>query len=106
VSLTKEGHVLYHRSRESSCTTIEQPLCPKCQIRMILVCVELSFTGPDFGTLECPKCELDYKALAEDPMRREGITGNDDRDIRAGVQIRIEGDVQSRIKSANLVRLD
>ncbi len=28
--------------------------------------VEPSFAGPDLRTLECPKCELAYKALAED----------------------------------------
>ena len=45
---------------------IERPRCPKCEIRMMLVGVEPSFAGPDLRTLECPKCELAYKALAED----------------------------------------
>ena len=45
---------------------IERPRCPKCEIRMMLVAVEPSFAGPDLRTLECPKCELAYKALAED----------------------------------------
>jgi len=45
---------------------IEQSRCPKCEIRMMLVSVELSFSGPNLRTLECPKCELVYKALAED----------------------------------------
>src|SRR6202041_658420 len=31
--------------------------------------VEPSFAGPDLRTLECPKCELAYKALAEGPMK-------------------------------------
>ena len=44
---------------------IERSRCPKCDIRMVLVGVERSFAGPDLGTLECPKCELAYKALAE-----------------------------------------
>jgi hypothetical protein len=44
---------------------IERSRCPKCEIRMILVAVEPSFAGPDLRTLECPKCELAYKALAE-----------------------------------------
>src|ERR1700730_8195166 len=48
---------------------IEQSGCPKCEIRMMLVDVEPSFAGPDLGTLECPKCELAYKALAEGPMK-------------------------------------
>ena len=30
----------------------------------MLVGVERSFAGPDLRTLECPKCELAYKALA------------------------------------------
>jgi len=33
---------------------------------MMLVGVERSFAGPDLRTLVCPKCELAYKALAED----------------------------------------
>jgi hypothetical protein len=60
--------MLHHHSRESSHTMIERPLCPKCQIRMMLVDVDFSFTGPDLRTFECPKCELDYKALANDPL--------------------------------------
>ena len=45
---------------------IERSRCPKCEIRMILVSVEPSFAGPDLHTLECPKCQLAYNALAED----------------------------------------
>ena len=45
---------------------IERSRCPKCEIRMMLVGVEPSFAGPDLRTLDCPKCELAYKALAED----------------------------------------
>ena len=45
---------------------IERSRCPKCEICMMLVGVEPSFAGPDLRTLECPKCELAYKALAED----------------------------------------
>jgi hypothetical protein len=44
---------------------IERSHCPKCEIRMMLVGVERSFAGPDLRTLECPKCELAYQALAE-----------------------------------------
>jgi hypothetical protein len=52
---------------ESHCLgMIERPRCPKCEIRMMLVGVEPSFAGPDLHTLECPKCELVYKAPAED----------------------------------------
>ena len=35
----------------------------------MLVGIEPSFAGPDLWTFECPKCELAYKALAEDPMK-------------------------------------
>ena len=45
---------------------IERSRCLKCEIRMMLVGVERSFAGPDLRTLVCPKCELTYKALAED----------------------------------------
>jgi hypothetical protein len=68
--------MLNHHSRESSHTMIERPHCPKCQIRMILRGVEqLSFAGPDLRTFECPQCKLDYKALAEDPMRSNKVRG-------------------------------
>jgi hypothetical protein len=45
---------------------IERSRCPKCEIRMMLVGVEHGVVGPDLRTLECPKCELAYKTLAED----------------------------------------
>ena len=45
---------------------IERARCPNCEIRMMLVRVEPGFAGPDLRTLKCPKCELAYKALAED----------------------------------------
>ena len=48
---------------------IEQSRCPKCEIRMMMRGIEPSFAGPDLPTLECPKCELAYKALAEGPMK-------------------------------------
>jgi hypothetical protein len=67
--------MLRHHPRESSDTVIERPLCPKCQIRMMLLGVELSFAGPDLRTFECPQCELDYKALAEDPMKSNKAVG-------------------------------
>jgi hypothetical protein len=67
--------MLYYRSRELSDAMIERPMCPKCQIRMRLLGVELSFVGPDLRTFECPQCELDYKALAEDPMRSNQAAG-------------------------------
>jgi hypothetical protein len=45
--------MLPHHPRESSDTVIERPLCPKCQIRMMLLGVD-SFAGPDLRTFECP----------------------------------------------------
>jgi hypothetical protein len=47
---------------------IERSRCPKCEIRMMLVGVERGVVGPDLRTLECPKCELAYKALGG-PMK-------------------------------------
>jgi hypothetical protein len=41
-------------------------ICPKYEIRMMVVVVERSVVGPDLRTLVCPKCDLAYKALAED----------------------------------------
>ena len=48
---------------------IERSRCPNCEIRMTLLGVESSFAGPDLGTLECPRCKLAYKALAEGPTK-------------------------------------
>jgi hypothetical protein len=67
--------MLYHRSRESSHITIERPLCPMCQIRMILTGIEFSFVGPYLRTFECPQCKLYYRALEEDPMRSRKAAG-------------------------------
>ena len=67
--------MLHHHSRESSSTMTERPLCPICQIRMMLLGVDFGFAGPDLRTFECPQCELDYKALAEDPMRSNKAVG-------------------------------
>jgi hypothetical protein len=67
--------MLQFRSPDSSLTMIERPRCPKCQIRVMVVGVEPSFAGPVLRTLECPKCELDYKALAEDPMKSNKAMG-------------------------------
>ena len=51
---------------------IEQSRCPNCEIRLMLVGVEPSFAGPDLRTLECPKCELAYKALADETENKAG----------------------------------
>jgi hypothetical protein len=67
--------MLQRHSPASSLTMIERPCCPMCQIRMMLVDLEPSFAGPDLRTFECPKCELDYKALAEDPMKSNKAVG-------------------------------
>ena len=73
--------MLHHHSGKSSHNVIELPRCPKCQIRMMLVGVELGFAGPDLRTFECPRCELEYKALAdyealaEDPMGSKNALG-------------------------------
>jgi hypothetical protein len=67
--------MLQRHSPALSLTMIERLCCPKCQIRMMLVDVEPSFAGPDLRTFECPKCELDYKALAEDPMKSNKAVG-------------------------------
>jgi len=50
---------------------MERPLCPKCQIRMMLAGGEPSFAGPDLRTVECPKCGLAYKALESDAIDPE-----------------------------------
>ena len=58
-----------------SLSMIKRPRCPKCQVRMMLVGIEPSFAGPDLRTLECPKCELTYKALVADPMKSNKMAG-------------------------------
>jgi hypothetical protein len=57
--------MLHRHSRESLHIMVERPLCPKCQVRMILLGVKLGLAGPHLRTFECPKCELTYSALAE-----------------------------------------
>jgi hypothetical protein len=42
---------------------------------MMLVDVAQSFAGPDLWTFECPKCDVDYKALAEDPIKTKKAVG-------------------------------
>jgi hypothetical protein len=42
---------------------------------MMLAGIEPSFAGPDLWTFECPKCELAYKVLAEDPMNSSKAAG-------------------------------
>jgi hypothetical protein len=42
---------------------------------MMLAGIDPGFAGPDLWTFECPKCELAYKVLAEDPMNSNNATG-------------------------------
>ena len=70
-------------SPESSLGMIKRPDCPKCQVRMMLVGIEPSFAGPDLRTFECPKCELTYKALVEDPMKSNKLAGWLKSELRA-----------------------
>jgi hypothetical protein len=51
---------------ESSLISIERPLCPKCQARMMLARIEPGPAGSDLRTFECPKCEHIRKTLVED----------------------------------------
>ncbi len=62
-------------SPESSLSMVKRPRCPKCQVRMMLVGIERSFAGPDLRTVECPRCELTYKALVADPMKSNKMAG-------------------------------
>jgi transposase-like protein len=64
-----------HFPVSSSLTMINRPRCPNCQISMMLVGIESSLAGPDLRTFECPKCELAYKALAEDPIKSNKAAG-------------------------------
>jgi hypothetical protein len=41
----------------------------------MLVGIEPSFADPDLWTFQCPKCELAYKVLAEDPMKSNKAAG-------------------------------
>lgn len=46
-----------------------RPLCPACQGRMMLTCIEAGFDGPDSRIFECSKCGHVYKAPAEGPIK-------------------------------------
>jgi hypothetical protein len=44
-----------------------RPLCPACQGRMMLTCIECD--APDLRIFECSKCGPIYKTPAEDSMK-------------------------------------
>ena len=45
-----------------------RPLCPACQGRLMLTCIEPGCDGPDLRIFECSKCGHIYKAPAEDAI--------------------------------------
>ena len=51
--------------------TIQRPMCPKCQISMMLVRITPSHAGFCIHTFECPACDLIDQLLDEaiDPMK-------------------------------------
>jgi ribosomal protein L37AE/L43A len=54
---------------DPSLIPILRPVCPTCQGRMMLTCIEPGYNnGPDLRIFECSKCGHVYKAPAEDPM--------------------------------------
>jgi len=54
---------------EPTLIPILRPLCPTCQGRMMLTCIEPGCNGPDLRSFECSRCGHVYKALAEDPIK-------------------------------------
>jgi hypothetical protein len=46
-----------------------RPLCPTCQGRMMLTCIEAGGDGSDLRTFECSRCGHVYRAPAEDPIK-------------------------------------
>jgi hypothetical protein len=47
---------------ESTLIPMLRPLCPACQGRMMLTCIEPDCDGPDLRIFECSKCGHVYKA--------------------------------------------
>ena len=54
---------------EPTLIPIPRPLCPTCQGRMMLSCIEPSCKGPDLRIFECSRCGHVYKAPAEDTIK-------------------------------------
>jgi hypothetical protein len=54
---------------EPTLIPVLRPLCPACQGRMMLTCIEAGCDGPDLRIFECSKCGHVYKAPAEDPIK-------------------------------------
>jgi hypothetical protein len=45
------------------------PLCPVCQRRMMLTCIEPACDNPDLRIFECFSCGHVYQAPTEDPIK-------------------------------------
>jgi ribosomal protein L37AE/L43A len=54
---------------DPSLIPILRPVCPTCQGRMMLTCIERGYKDPDLRIFECSKCGHVYTAPAEDPMK-------------------------------------
>jgi transposase-like protein len=61
-------HKTYIRP-DPSLIPVPRPVCPRCQGRMMLTCIEPGYNGPDLQIFECSKCGHVYEALGEDPMK-------------------------------------
>ena len=59
----------YARLEPTLIPMLLRPLCPACQGRMMLTCIERGCDGPDLRIFECSKCGHIYKAPAEDSMK-------------------------------------
>jgi len=56
---------------KASSMTIQRPMCPKCQISMMLARITSGHVGFRIHTFECPACDLIHQLLDEavDPMK-------------------------------------
>jgi len=61
---TQEHHIL-----ELMLIPMLRPLCPACQGRTMLTCIEPGCDGPDLRIFECSKCGHVYKAPIEVPVK-------------------------------------
>ena len=58
-----------HARLEPTLIPMLRPLCPACQGRMMLTCIEPGYDSPDLRILECSKFGHVYTAPAEDPVK-------------------------------------
>ena len=73
-------------------TSIDLPVCPKCQSdHMLLARVLPGFGGASLQSFKCPKCDHIHKVLIEGRLRLDNLSPNE-RDSQNGGTIPYHGE--------------